>query len=321
MTDNRFFTNHGPFRLSDIAAKVGAELVGADKEALDVSPLAAADASHLSFLDNIKYKDDFASTKAGACFIDPKHQAIAPIGISLLLSADPYRAYAKAAQLFYPLPHTKKTQIAPSAVVSESAQIAEGCIIEAGAIIGDGVQVGAGTYIGHNAVLTHCIIGAKCIIHRGVAIGQDGFGFAMGAQGHEKVPQLGRVIIGNMVEIGANSCVDRGTGPDTIIGDGTKMDNLVQVAHNVQIGRACVIAGQAGVSGSSKLGDGVVIAGQAGVAGHLNIESGVQIAGQSGVMTNIPAGQKFGGTPAQPVKDWHRQSIALKRLSAQKKEA
>jgi len=164
----------------------------------------------------------------------------------------------------------------------------------------------------------HATVGDNTIIHTGARIGQDGFGFAMGPAGHVKVPQLGRVIVGADVEIGANTTIDRGTGPDTVIGDGCKIDNLVQIAHNVQIGQNCVIVSQTGISGSTELGDFVVLAGQVGLAGHLKIGSGARIAAQSGVMRNVDPGQELGGSPAKPVRAWLKEVATLERLARKK---
>jgi UDP-3-O-[3-hydroxymyristoyl] glucosamine N-acyltransferase len=182
-------------------------------------------------------------------------------------------------------------------------------------VIGYRVCVGRNCFVGPSVSLTHALVGDRVILHAGARIGQDGFGFAMGAQGHLKVPQIGRVIIQDDVEIGANSCVDRGALKDTIIGQGTKIDNLVQIGHNVVTGRNCVIVGHVGISGSTELGDFVVMGGQSGAAGHLKIGAGAQIAGASHVKDDVPPGARMGGTPAVPLRDFGRQISALRRLS------
>jgi UDP-3-O-[3-hydroxymyristoyl] glucosamine N-acyltransferase len=342
MADARFFVNHGPFTAGALAALTGAELRqgSAALTLVDVAPLDSAEAAHLSFFDNPKYKDQFKVSRAGACFAHKKNAADAPGGMALLLSDDPYRAYALAAQQFYPIwPKADATRIAPSAVIDKTAILAAGVVVESGAVIGARVTIGAETVIGANSViadgveigakcqigaltsLSHCLIGARVILHRGVQIGQDGFGFALGRGGHVKVPQLGRVLIGDDVEIGANTTIDRGTGPDTVIGAGTKIDNLVQIGHNVQIGKGVVIVALAGISGSARIEDGAVIGGQAGAVGHITIGRGAQIAAQSGVTADIPAGARYGGSPAMPIRLWHRQMVTLAHLSTTKRGA
>jgi UDP-3-O-[3-hydroxymyristoyl] glucosamine N-acyltransferase len=194
-------------------------------------------------------------------------------------------------------------------------QIGAGSRIAAGAVIGYRCTIGRDCFIGPRAVVTHALIGNNVIIHAGVAIGQDGFGFAMGRQGHAKVAQIGRVIIQDCVEIGANSTVDRGALRDTVIGEGTKIDNLVQIAHNVVVGQHCVLVSQVGISGSCVLEDFVVMGGKAGLVGHITIGAGTQIAGYSGVSESIPAGARWGGTPAKPLKFWAREIALTKRLT------
>lgn len=333
MADPRFFSRQSALTLTDLATLTGAQLQSANPNHLieDVASLSDATSSHLSFLDNPKYADAFAASHAGAAFVRSKYQDRAPAGMALLLSEDPYRCYAVAAAYFYP-PQIQPTEIsasaaiAPSAkigqrvriesgvVIGERAEIADDVTIGANSVIGDGVVIGQACRIGSLCSLSYCIIGRNAIIHPGVHIGQDGFGFAMGRGGHLKVPQLGRVMIGHDVEIGSGTCIDRGSGPDTIIGDGSKIDNLVQIGHNVQLGRGCVIVSQVGISGSTHFGDGVVVGGQAGIAGHLQIGSGAMLAARTGVMQNLDAGKTYGGTPAMPIKDWHRQVVALNWL-------
>lgn len=337
MVDTRFFRNHGPFTLAQLAEFGKATLsVGvADFLIADVAPLDRATSEDVSFFDNPKYLDQFKGSKAAACFVRAKYAEQAPNGMALLVSEDPYRSYALAAQRFYPLesdtsgisPHAHvdpsatldgNVTVHPGAFVGAQAQIGTGCIIGVNSVIGAGVVIGAHTRVGALCSITHAQIGERVILHRGVQIGQDGFGFAMGREGHVKVPQLGRVIIENDVEIGSNSCIDRGTGSDTYIGAGAKIDNLVQIGHNVQIGRGAVIVAQTGISGSTRIGDGAVLAGQSGIAGHLHIGAGAQVAAQAGVMSDVVPGQRVGGSPAVPIKDWHRQTVALSRLSKPK---
>jgi UDP-3-O-[3-hydroxymyristoyl] glucosamine N-acyltransferase len=339
MADLRFFVRHAPRMMRELADLSGA-MLHADTDAEyvieDVAPLDRAGEHEISFLDNPKYRDVFRASRASACIIKAKYIDDAPPGMRLLVSEDPYRSYALIAQYFYPYvplesavsPHAhidptarvgEGAAIAAGAVIGRQVVIGNGCVIGANTVLHDGVQIGDNTRIGALCSISHCLIGANVIMHRGVHIGQDGFGFSMGRDGHVKVPQLGRVLIGDDVEIGAGTCIDRGTGPDTVIGDGTKIDNLVQIGHNVQIGRNVVIVSQTGISGSTKIGDSVIIGGQVGLAGHLRIGAGARLAARSGVMSDVPPGVSYGGIPAMPIKDWHRQSIALSKLIKQKR--
>ena len=339
MADSRFFSRKGPFSVAQIAELTGADVVNApDRDRLfdDVSPLQNADSTILSFFDNRKYIDAFINSKAGACFVRPEFADRAPKDMVLFTTNDPYRAYAKAATAFYPFetgngsisefavvdPSAKigkGVQVDAGAVIGANCEIGDGTIVEANAVIGKGVVIGAGCRIGANASISHSLIGNLCLIYPGARIGQDGFGFAMGPQGHVKVPQLGRVVIGNDVEVGSNSTIDRGAGPDTVIGNGCRIDNLVQIGHNVEMGMGCVIVSQVGISGSTKLGNFVVLAGQAGITGHLEIGDGAKVAAQSGVMKNIGPGETVGGSPAVPVMEYHKQTVALSRLIRKKK--
>jgi len=303
-----------------------------------VAPLDRASETDVSFFDNSKYVEQFLRSNAGACFVRPKFADQVPATMAALLTEDPYRCYALTAQRFYPAPRTapgihatavidptakigKDVAIGPGAVISAEAIIGDRANIDANAVIYRGVTIGEDSCIGSSSTISHAIIGNRVLIHRGVHIGQDGFGFALGRDGHVKVPQLGRVVIEDDVEIGSGTTIDRGTGPDTFIGEGTKIDNLVMIGHNVNIGRRAVIIGQCGISGSTRIGDGAMLAGQAGIAGHLKIGAGAKIAAKSGVMNDIPPGASFGGTPAMPVVDWHRQTIALQRLIKPKRGA
>jgi len=338
MADPRFFRVAGPFSLRTLAERTGARLEGAgDPERLmrDVAPLETAGADDVAFLDNKKYLPAFEMTRAGAAFVVPELAARAPEGTAVLVTATPYRAYALAAQAFYPEPETQPA-VHPGAAIDPTARIGEGAVIgpfaviEAGAEIGLRCRIGACSVIGRGSVLgddvriganvtvSHAIIGSRVTLFPGVRVGQDGFGFAPDPKGAVKVPQLGRVIIEDDVEIGANSTIDRGAGPDTVIGAGTMIDNLVQIGHNVRIGRGCVLVAQVGISGSTKLGDRVMIGGQGGLIGHLTIGAGARVGAQAGVMEDVPPGVTVVGMPAVPLQQFFRQVASLRRLAQRK---
>ena len=324
MADPRFFTRRGPFtiaKICELTAAVAAPGSDATSLVTDVAPLGTATSDDLTFLDNTKYLSDLGESCAGFCLLREEHAGRAPVGMTLLFSANPYKAYALAAQTFYAADESAapSAYVAPGAFVDATARLGENTRVDAGAVIGPGVVVGSNCVIGNGASLSHCLIGDNVRIYPGVRIGQDGFGFAPDPAGHVKVPQLGRVIIENNVEVGANTCIDRGSGPDTVIGSGTWIDNLVQIGHNVVLGKGCIIVAQVGISGSTKLGDFVVVGGQAGIAGHLIIGSGAQIAAKSGIIGNIEAGAVVGGYPAQPLRDWHKQSVILARMVKERK--
>jgi UDP-3-O-[3-hydroxymyristoyl] glucosamine N-acyltransferase len=339
-----FFERAGPFPLRAVAATGEAKLAdGADPDLLirDVRPLDSAGQGDLSFLDNRKYLPIFAKTGASACLVSPQFASHAPAATACLVTPEPYRAFAKVMTLFYPDALRPKAAIedagsrqgAPihataviepgaivesGAIVGPEARIGSGTTIAAGAVIGYRVHVGRDCFIGPNASITHALLGNHVTIHAGAAVGQDGFGFAMGPRGHLKLPQIGRVVIQDHVEIGANTTIDRGALRDTVIGEGTKIDNLVQIGHNVVIGRHCIIVAQTGISGSAELGDFVALGGQVGVVGHVKIGAGAQIAASSNVRGDVPPGSRWGGTPAKPVRLWFRELTLLRKLAERK---
>jgi len=338
MADPRFFARSGPFSLEALGGLTGATLRDPKTGGLlltDVAPLESAGPEDLTFLDNRKYLDAFARSRAGAALVDERGIGSAPAGMALLVAPNPYKAFARAAQAFYPLKPVAPRRAAsavidPAATVPSDCDLADNVVIEADARLGARCQIGANTVIaagvelgedcrvGANVTLSHCVIGARVVLHPGVRIGQAGFGFAPDAEGPVKIPQLGRVIVGDDVDIGANTTIDRGSGHDTVIGPGTMIDNLVQIGHNVVLGRGCVLAAQVGISGSTQIGDFVMIGGQSGFAGHLKVGSGARIAAQSGVMRDIAPGETVCGCPAVPIGLFMKQAALLQRLAKKK---
>ncbi len=339
MADSRFFKKVASLKLKDIAAIGEIKLpdnVDLEQEFLDVAAIDKATSNEVTWAFIPAMREALKVTKAGAVIVPEKFLEFVPEGVIPLISADPHRSYGLVASAFYP--REVKSYISDKAFIHESAVLGDGCRVEAGAFIGEnvvlgdrcdvranaviesGVQMGDDCIIGANATVSHCIAGSKVYVYPGAHIGQDGFGFAMSVKGPAKVPQLGRVVIGNDVEIGSGTTVDRGAMGDTVISDGCRIDNLVQVAHNVKLGRCCVIVSQVGIAGSCEFGDFVVAGGQVGFAGHLKIGSGAQIAAQSGLMSDVPPGAVLMGSPAVSRVEFMRQQIALQRLTKKKKE-
>ena len=331
MADPRFYDNRGPFRLSQICQAVGMPVPeGADANGLmhDVAGLAQAGSAHLSFFDGgRRSKAEFLATKAGWCLVPRRADGERPKDTVLIPAGSVSRAFAVIAAQFYPEHEieirTQEQPVHPTARIGEGVVLAPGAIVGPGAEIGDHVRVGAHAVIGRgvtigrraqiapHAVIAFAHIGDDVVIQANASIGGSGFGFASGADGHIKIPQLGRVIVQDQVEIGANSTVDRGALGDTIIGEGTKIDNLVQIGHNSKIGRHCVLAGQVGISGSVVLGDFVIVGGMAGIADHVTIGDRARLAGLSGVAQDLEGGRDYGGIPARPIRQWHREMALI----------
>jgi len=306
-----------------------------------VATLDKAESSEISFINSGAYANNLKNSRAGFCFLEEKYINKVPPTMIGLINPNPYFAYAQLLQSFYESKeddYNISPNISPSAVIEKSAIIGSGAKIKAGAYIGHNVKIGINCSIGVNVVIndncqigdnatinqlvsiSYAIIGNNVVIHNGVAIGQDGFGFAHNKGVNHKILQLGAVIIGNDVEIGANSCIDRGALEDTSIGNGVKIDNLVQIAHNVIIGDGTVMAGCAAIAGSAKIGRFVQIGGGANISGHITIADGTKIAGMSGVMRDTEPMQVIGGIPALPINQWHRLNVKLMQLAQGKNE-
>ena len=335
MIDKRFFKNNGPFTLEQIAKIIDAELsnnCNPSDMISDIASIENANENELCFFYDRKAKEKAANIKAKACVTNSDLQSCIPYGVSVLIVDNPKLAFLKLNQAMYEeyvsqnLVHDsaiiaktakigKDCFVGPNVVIEDDVIIGDNCRLEANCYIGKGCQIGNNCRIGVGAYVTYTIMGNDCYIYAGAKLGADGFGFNTIAGKHVRIPQVGRVIIGNDVEIGANSCVDRGALGDTVIGDGCRIDNLVQIAHNDKMGRGCIVVAQTGIAGSCTFGDYVVCGGQTGFADHLTIGSGAQIGAQSGVMRDIESGTVVMGTPAVPFKDFMRQALFLQRNS------
>jgi len=316
--------------LAELASLVGGQVLGDPAlSVVGVRPLDEAGPQHLSFYHNRKYLAAAQSSRAGALLVrDP-----APFpGRNLLVHPEPYLALAKILEVMVP-PRRPRPGVHPTAVVAPTARLGEQVsigpcavvgehvvlgdrvVVGPTCVIGEGCQVGDDTVLHPGVVLEPgCQVGARCILHAGVVVGSDGFGFATSGGVHHKVPQVGRVVIEDDVELGANVCVDRATLGETRIGRGTKVDNLVQIGHNVVIGEGCLLVAQTGIAGSSKLGRGVILAGQAGVTGHVTVGDGAVVTAKAGAMEDVPPGSMVSGMPARPHREWLAAQARLYRL-------
>lgn len=327
--------------LSELAARIGIAVEGDGSiEITGVAGVRDGGPGEISFVSQARYAADAAASKVSALIVARDWDK--PVSAALLRTDKPEEAFAQVARFFVPPPPVFAPGIHPTAVVAPTAKLGRDChvgphaVIEAGAVIGDRTRILAGVYIGHHvrigddclfyphvSVREHVEIGHRCIFHNGTVIGSDGFGYATDKQGvHHKIPQIGIVAIGNDVETGANVTIDRARFGKTKIGNGVKIDNLVQVAHNVIVGDGCLLVAQAGIAGSTILGHHVVLAGQVGVAGHVRIGAGTIVAAQSGIAQDAPPGSRLWGTPARNHKEmlelnalWTRLPEMRKRLA------
>jgi UDP-3-O-[3-hydroxymyristoyl] glucosamine N-acyltransferase len=339
LSDNRFFRRGGPFALGEIALHVGGELAAEAPPAFmvqDVAALDNAEIGELSVFSDGARCSEFAQSRASVIVTSRKLGEHDHNGTWLILVRDPRLAFTQIGHLFYPreLPEAgvqggaqidetasigAGSQIAHGVVVGRNAQLGVRCLVDSNAVIDDGVIVGDDCRIGANSTISHAVIGSRVRISSNVSIGGEGFGFVPSPRGLLHVAHFGRVVIGDDVRIGGNCAIDRGAMDDTVIGTGTVIDNLVQIAHNVRIGRNCVIAAQTGIAGSSTLGDQVMIGGQVGVNDHITIGARARIAAKSGVIHDIAEGETVGGYPAVPIRHWHRQTLETKARFATRK--
>ncbi len=343
MTEFSFFARDADFSVAEIAALTGAEpCEGADlsRRVSGIAPVDQAGAADLTFVSETKFVAALRATGAGVILTTERFARHAPEGVAVLCVRKPYDAFVAVARRIYsgalrPASTFGTVGVSPGAMVHPTAQLGEGVTVDPFAVIGPSASIGAGTLIGSHTVIgpnvrigSDCAIGAKCtvthshlgdrvILHPGCDIGQDGFGYLLGAGGHTKVPQVGSVVIHDDVEIGSGTRIDRGGIRDTVIGAGTKIDNLCQIGHNCIVGRHCIIVAQSGLSGSVTLEDFVVLGPRTGIIPHITIGKGAITAARSTIYENVPAGQFWGGFPAKPKKQWLREVVALERLAAQ----
>ena len=332
MPDSRFFEELGPVSLGELAAIAGASLAHAEdgeRRVSHVAPLGRGDASGVSFFSDKRYLADLKETTSGACFLPAQYAEHAPEGCALLITAEAQGAYAKAADRLH-RPHRlsgKDPAIHPSAQLEEDVVLGHGVVIGAGvrigrgtsigphAVIGPGVAIGRNCSIGPHATVGFALIGDRVHILASAAIGEPGFGVTSADGKTVDIPQLGRVIIQDNVSIGSNTCIDRGAWDDTVIGENTKIDNLVQIAHNVRLGRGCLLAAMTGISGSCVIGDEVAFGGGAGLADHVNVGDRARVAADAGVMRDIPAGEMWVGAPAKPARQFMREVAWLSKMA------
>jgi UDP-3-O-[3-hydroxymyristoyl] glucosamine N-acyltransferase len=325
---------NGSLTAADVSALVGGALVGdGTVRVRAVAPLDRAGPGDLTFLAASRYLPYFHASRAAAVLVTEANRATEPGPATRIVVDDPHRAMLVVVKALYPAPR-REPSVHPTAVIGAGAELGQDLaagphvVVGAGARLGDRVTLMAGAVVGEGVVIGDdvtlwpnvvcypgTIVGSRVILHAGVVLGSDGFGYVPGKTGHEKIPHVGRCVIGDDVEIGANSTIDRGSVDDTVVGPGTKIDNLVQVGHNCRIGARCLLMAQVGLAGSTHVEDDVILAGQVGLAGHLTVGRGARVGAQSGVMNDIPAGTTWFGYPARPHREMMRTIAASRRLT------
>lgn len=332
MADSRFYETLGPFSLEYILNRLGIIIKAQIQDPSiiiikGVASLEQAEEGDVSIFVQSKYKEAFINTKASCCITNLDQDKNLTNAL-LLETTNPYYAYSEVMKLFYKdlvsSSHdsiSKKAKIGSgchfghNVIIEDNVEIGDNCTIDSGAIIKVGVVIGDNSHIGANCYISHSIIGKRAVIFPGTCIGREGFGIATTEGKHKKIFHIGRVVIGDDVEIGANSVVERGSISDTMISDMCKISHLALIGHNVSLGYGCVVVGQSGIAGSTSLGKYCSLGGQAGISGHLKVADGVQVAAKSGVIRSITEnGKAVGGYPAIPVKDWHRQTVVLQKI-------
>jgi UDP-3-O-[3-hydroxymyristoyl] glucosamine N-acyltransferase len=343
VTEYSFFAHSANLSVADIVTLTGAEpCEGADlsRRLTGIAPVDRAGADDLTFVAEAKFAAALKSTQAGAVLTSERFLRHAPDGVTVLRARKPYDAFVTVARKIYsnalrPTSAFGTKGVAPGAVVHPSAELAPDVTVDPFAVIGPFAKIGSGTLIGAHVVIgehvrvgSDCAIGAHCtithahlgdrvVIHPGCNIGQDGFGYVSSGEGHVKIPQVGRVVIHNDVEIGSGTRIDRGGMRDTVIGEGTKIDNLCQIGHNCVVGRHCIIVAQSGLSGSVTIEDFVVLGPRTGIIPHITVGKGATLASRSTVYDNVPAGEVWGGFPAKPKLQWMREVVALQKMAAE----
>ncbi|MFN6982427.1 MAG: UDP-3-O-(3-hydroxymyristoyl)glucosamine N-acyltransferase [Brevundimonas sp.] len=332
MPDTRFFETLAPLSVADLAAKIGGEVErGGDRIIGSVAPLSSADGGAIAFLGDRKFAAALAATKAGCVIVPAEAVASAPAESAVIVSRTSQASWAMASALLHrpvtlnrAIPASEAAEddtvvVEPGVVLGEGVRIGRGTRICANTVIGPGVQIGRDCVIGSNVTVGFALIGDRVKLYAGARIGEAGFGATGTAAGAMDIPQLGRVILQDGVTVGANSCIDRGAYDDTVIGENTKIDNLVMVGHNCVIGRNNLMAANTGISGSVTSGDNVIFGGKAGIGDHITIGEGARVAAGAGVLANIPAGETWSGYPARPIRQFLRETIWLAKQASSKK--
>ncbi|RVT97830.1 UDP-3-O-(3-hydroxymyristoyl)glucosamine N-acyltransferase [Rhodovarius crocodyli] len=336
--DPRFYPQAGPQPLEKVLAAAGASPLqgeAAGRLFAGIAPLESAGPEHVAYLDNAKLASRLGATSAGAVILRQDMAGHLPEGCQPIVVKAPSLAFAQVARLFHPA-RVAQAGRHPTAIIAEDAVVASDAEIGAYAMVGGGARIGAGCILHPHAVvgagvilgdeceihshasISHAVCGKGVVLHPGARVGQEGFGFVPTPDGRfVTMPQLGRVILEDAVQVGANSCIDRGALEDTVVGAGTRIDNLVQLGHNVRTGRGCVLVSQVGVSGSTTLGNYVTLAGQAGLVGHIHVGDGARVGAQAGIVNDVPAGAEVWGTPSQPVRQHLKEIATLRRMAAE----